>query len=150
MRRTSITTCKVTTWCRPILRHYHIQKELQDTAIWTWRSSKGQHQICLRFWCGEYLCKVTTWCIQFLKSYCVHKATCPWASLKVQKGQTKVIIELLRYVDVKNTPIKLQHHTSNTWEVHKAVWPELVLKVQKRSHKDQQLTCPRFWCGEYC
>ncbi len=41
----SITTCKVTTWCRQILRHYHIYKELQDAAIWIWRSSKGQHRI---------------------------------------------------------------------------------------------------------
>ncbi len=43
--------------------------------------------------------------------YCIHKATWPWASLKVQKSHTKVIIELLQYVDVKNTPLKLQHHT---------------------------------------
>ncbi len=38
----NITTCKVTTWCRHILRHYHIHKELQDADIWTWCSSKGQ------------------------------------------------------------------------------------------------------------
>ncbi len=33
--------CKVT-WCRHILMHCHIHKELQDTVIWTWPSSKGQ------------------------------------------------------------------------------------------------------------
>ncbi len=38
----NITTCKVTTWCRHILRHYHIHKELQYAAIWTWPSSNGQ------------------------------------------------------------------------------------------------------------
>ncbi len=55
--------------------------------------------------------------MQFLRSYCVHKARWPWASLKVQKCHTKDNIKLFRYVNVKNTPIKLQHHTSNTWEV---------------------------------
>ncbi len=98
------------------------------------RSAKGQHRICPRFWCGKYLCKVTKWCMQFLRSYCVHKATWPWASLKVQKGYTKVIIELFQYADVKITPIKLEHHTSNTWEViaiTRQLDLELVLKVQK-------------------
>ncbi len=38
----NITTCKVTTWCRHILSHYYIHKELQDAANWTWYSSKGQ------------------------------------------------------------------------------------------------------------
>ncbi len=58
---------KVTTWCRQILRHYHIHKELQHTAIWPWPSSKdqkGQTKInikVVRFWCGEYHCTVTTW-----------------------------------------------------------------------------------------
>ncbi len=39
-------------------------KELQDAAIWTWCSSKGQKgqpkvniKLVKRFWCGEYLCK---------------------------------------------------------------------------------------------
>ncbi len=79
------------------------------------RWAKGQHRNCLRFWCGKYLCKVT-WCMQFLRS-CVRKATWSWASLKFQKGHTKVIIELFWYFDVKNTPIKWHHHTSNTCEV---------------------------------
>ncbi len=39
MSRTSLPV--VTTWCRQILRHYHIDKELQDAAIWTQPSSKG-------------------------------------------------------------------------------------------------------------
>ncbi len=93
--------------------------------------TEGKHQTCLRFWCRKYLCKVTKWCMQFLRSYCVHKATWPWASLKVQKGHTKVIIELLWYIDVKNTPL---YHTSNTWEVivfTRQLDLELVLKVQK-------------------
>ncbi len=37
--------CKVTTWCRQILRHYYIYKELQHTAIWPWPSSKGQTKV---------------------------------------------------------------------------------------------------------
>ncbi len=77
----------------------------------------SQRSTCLRFWCAKYLYKVTTWCMQFPNSYCVHKTTWPWASLKVKKWHTKFIIELLQYGDVKNTPIKLQHYTSNTWEV---------------------------------
>ncbi len=27
----------VTTWCRQILRYYHIEEELQEAAIWTWQ-----------------------------------------------------------------------------------------------------------------
>ncbi len=42
MRRTSLPVKLHTTWCRHILMHYHIHKELQDAAIWTWCSSKGQ------------------------------------------------------------------------------------------------------------
>ncbi len=39
----NITISKVTTWCRHILRHYHLHKELQDAAaIWTRCSLKGQ------------------------------------------------------------------------------------------------------------
>ncbi len=38
----NITTCKVTTWCRHILRHYHIHTELQDATIWTWPRLKGR------------------------------------------------------------------------------------------------------------
>ncbi len=84
----NIITCKATTRCRQILRHYHIYKELQHATIRTWPSSKGQTKVnieLVRFWCGEYLCKVTTWCMQFLRSYCVHKVTWLWASLKVKK-----------------------------------------------------------------
>ncbi len=72
--------------------------------------------------------------MQFLRSYCVHKATWPWASLKVQKGHKKVIIERIQYVDVKNISIKLKHYTSNTWEdiaFTRLLDLELVLKVQK-------------------
>ncbi len=32
------------------------------------KSDKGQHQICLRFWCEEYLCNVKTWCMQLLRN----------------------------------------------------------------------------------
>ncbi len=74
------------------------------------------------------------WCMQFLRSYCVHKATWPCTSLKVPKGHTKVNIKLIWYVDVENIPIKLQHHTSNTWGVimfTRQLDLELVLKVQK-------------------
>ncbi len=73
------------------------------------RSDKSQHQTCLRFWCREYLCKVTTWCMQLLRSQRVHKATWPWASLKIHKGHTKVNVKLFRDFDVENIPINLQH-----------------------------------------
>ncbi len=41
----SRTSLPVTTWCRQIMLHYHIHKELQDAAIWTWPSSKGQTKV---------------------------------------------------------------------------------------------------------
>ncbi len=41
----NITPCKAAKWCRQILMHYHIHKELQDAAIWTWPSSKGQTKV---------------------------------------------------------------------------------------------------------
>ncbi len=104
-------------------------KELQHThtAIWPWSSSKDQKSWTkfniehLRFGCGGYLCQVTTWCMQFLRS-CVHKATWPWASLTVQKNHTKINIKLVRYVDMENIPMKLQHHTGNTWGVIAFTW----------------------------
>ncbi len=61
-----------------------------------------------KIWYGEYLCKVTTWCMQFLRSYRVHKATWPWASLKVWICHTKVNIELIQDFDVENTSFTLQ------------------------------------------
>ncbi len=97
---------------------------------------QSQHQNRPRFWCGEYLCKVTTWCMQLMWSYCVHKATWPWASLKVQKGDAKVNMVIVWYVDVKNIPIKLQHHTSNTWEVTtRQLDLELVWKFKKATQR---------------
>ncbi len=78
---------------------------------------KGQHQTCLRFWYGEYLCKITKRYWQFLQSYRIHKAVWPWASLKVQKGHTKINIKLIQDFDVENTTIKLQLDTGNLWRV---------------------------------
>ncbi len=45
--------------------------------------------------------------VQVLQSYRVHKASWPWASSKVQKGHTKVSVELVQDFDVENIPIKL-------------------------------------------
>ncbi len=53
---------------------------------------------------------------QFLQSYRVHNAAWHWASLKVQKGHTKINIELIRDIDVENT-IKLHLDTGNLWRV---------------------------------
>ncbi len=50
---------------------------------------------------------------QFLLRYCVHKAAWWWASLKVQKGHTKVNVELIRDLYVQNIHVKLQHNTGN-------------------------------------
>ncbi len=102
-----------------ILRQYHIHKELQEAAIWTWPSSKGQksqHRTRPRYWCGEYLCKITKWCWQFLQSYCVHKAGWPWDSRKVQKGHTKVNVEFIRDFHVENIHVTL-HDTGNLRKV---------------------------------
>ncbi len=71
------------------------------------RSDKGQHQTRPKFWCGEYLCKITKRYRQFLQSYRVHKATWPRASLEVQKGHTKVNVELVRDFHVQNIHVKL-------------------------------------------
>ncbi len=103
-----------------ILRHHKILKKLQDAAIWTWPSSKGQkgqtkvNIQCPRFWCGEHPCKVTTWCMQLLRSYHVHKATWPSASLKVEKGHTKVNMELVQDLDVENTS-NTKYYKVTTW-----------------------------------
>ncbi len=80
---------------------------------------------------------VITWCLQFLRSYRVHK-TSPWASLQVHKDHTKVNIELIRYVNVENIPIKLQHlywQYLRSYRIHKAAWPWVSLKVQKSHTK---------------
>ncbi len=42
MSRTSLPVQLQPTWYRQILMLYHIQKKLQDAAIWTWPISKGQ------------------------------------------------------------------------------------------------------------
>ncbi len=77
------------------------------------RSHKSQHQICPRFWCGEYLCKIIKQYSQFLQSYNVHKAAWPWASLKVRKVHTKVNVKLIRDFYVEIIHVKLQHDTGN-------------------------------------
>ncbi len=76
------------------------------------RSDKGQHQTCPRFWCGQYLCKIKN----DIGNSCrvsVHKAAWPWASLKVQKGHTKVNVNFVRDFYVENIHVKLQHDTGN-------------------------------------
>ncbi len=40
-------------------------------------------------------CKIMKRYWQFLQIYRFHKAACPWASLKVQKGHTKINIEFI-------------------------------------------------------
>ncbi len=80
------------------------------------RSHKSQHQICPRFWCGEYLCKITKGYWQFLRCYRVHKAAWPWASLKVRNSHTKYI-ELIQDFYVENIHVKLQHDTGNLRKV---------------------------------
>ncbi len=41
-----------------------------------------------------------------MQSYRVHKAAWPWASLKVQKGHTKVNVELVRDFYAENIHVK--------------------------------------------
>ncbi len=81
------------------------------------RSDKGQYRTHPRFWCGEYLCKIIKWYMQFLQSCRVHKAAWRLASLKVQKGHTKVNVELIWDFYVENIYVKLQHDTGNLWRV---------------------------------
>ncbi len=81
------------------------------------RSNKGQHRSRPRFWWREYLCKITKWYRQLLQSYRVHNAACPWTSLKVQKGHTKVNVEPVRDLYVENIHVKLQHDTYNLQNV---------------------------------
>ncbi len=78
------------------LMHYHIQKELQDAAIWTWPSSKGQTKVNIElvwdFDVENIFVKLPN-DIGNACSHHVHKAAWPWDSLKVQKGYTKVNVE---------------------------------------------------------
>ncbi len=126
-----------------------------DAAIWTWCSSKGQkgqHQTCRRFWCGEYLCKIMKRYWQFLQSYHFHKAAWPWASFKVQKGHTKINIELIRDFDVENSTIKLQLDTWNLWRVIAFTRSSQMLHARmfkKRSYKGQDQTWLKFWWVEH-
>ncbi len=46
-------------------------------------------------------------------NYHIHKAVWPWARLKVQKGYTKVNIELW----YEEYPLYLQHNTGNLWGI---------------------------------
>ncbi len=48
---------------------------------------------------------------RFLRSYWVHRAVWQWASLKVQKGHTKVNIKLIRGFDVENIVLTLKYDT---------------------------------------
>ncbi len=134
----------------------------QGAAIWTWPSSKGQVRNRPRFWCGEYL-KITKRYWQFLQLSC-SQGSLTVSYLKVQKGHTKVNVELVRDFYVENTHVKLQHDTSNLrkviaftrssqmqilmlYHIHKklqdaAIWTWPISKGQHRTH-------PRFWCGEY-
>ncbi len=42
------------------------------------------------------------------------KAAWACANLNVQKGHTKIIVELFQGFDVNNIPVKLQHGTHNS------------------------------------
>ncbi len=93
--------------------HYHIHKELQDAAIWTWPNSKdqkGQTKVNIKL--------VQDFDVEniYVKlpndtgnscSYRVHMAAWPWDSLKVQKGHTKVNVELVRDFYVENIHVTL-------------------------------------------
>ncbi len=68
---------------------------------------------------------------QFLQSYRFHKAAWPWATLKVQKGHTKINIELIRDFDVENTTIKLQLDTGNLWRVVTFTRSSQMLRARK-------------------
>ncbi len=81
------------------------------------RLHKGQYWSCPICWCEEHPHKVTASYEQYLRSYRIHKVAWPWASLKVQKGHTKITIDLIQDFDVENTTIKLQLDTSNLWRV---------------------------------
>ncbi len=87
--------------------HFHIHKDLQDAAIWTWPSSnKSQHcWTLLIFWCGEHLCKIMIWYWQFLQSYRVHKVAWPCAFESSKRSHKDFYVE--------NFHIKLQHDTGN-------------------------------------
>ncbi len=79
--------------------------------------------------------------MQLLQSYYVHKATWLWAILKVQKGHTKVNIELIQDFDVENTTIKLQLDIGNFWRVyhvHKVLDATFIPPWNARPHA----TCP--------
>ncbi len=69
------------------------------------RSHKGQHQICLRFWCAEYYYQATTWYRQIMKSYRIHKVLPDAACLKVYKG----------LMSRTSLPVQLQHDAGKFW-----------------------------------
>ncbi len=105
--------CTVTIWCTHFLSSYCVHK-----AIWLrvrLKVQNGHTKINIKL--GKYFdvvvpCKVT-WCrwIQELSHL-----DWPWASLKVQKGDKKVNIELI-YFDMENIAINLQHETGNIWRI---------------------------------
>ncbi len=81
----------------------------------------------------------------------VHKAIWTWASLKFQKGHTKVNIKLVWDTNEEKIPTKLQHDTSNSWGVitFTRQFNILVLfESSKRSHIGQYWTVLRFLCAE--
>ncbi len=55
-------------------------------------------------------------CMQVLWSW-VHKLAWFWASLKVQKGHTKVSDDYMQDIDLENIPVKLQYDIINLWRV---------------------------------
>ncbi len=104
-------------WCIIIFSRSYKMLPFEHDLFQKVEKVKGQHCTRPRFWCGEYLCKITKQYRQFLQSYHVHKAAWPWASLKVQKGHTKVNVELVQTFYVENIHVKLQHDTGNLWRV---------------------------------
>ncbi len=74
-----------------------------------------------------------------------------WPSSKVQKGQTKVNIELVRDFDVENISVKLQNNTGNScWViVFTRQLDRELFESSKRSHKGQHRTFPRYLCTEH-
>ncbi len=124
--------------------HYHIHKKLQDAAIWTWPSSKGQHRTRPRFWCREYLGKITKRYWQFLQSYCVHKAAWPWDSLKVQICHTKVNVYSYNMMQANSDALSYSQEAARCCHLNMTYF-----KRSKSSDKGQYWTHPRFWCGEY-
>ncbi len=134
-----------------VVSHYHIHKELQDVAIWTWPRTKVNIELGWEFDVENISVKLRNDTGNSC-SYLVHKAAWPWASSKVQKGDTKVNVELVWDFLCREHPYKFTTwymQSTKSYHVHKVLPDAACWKFKKVTYIGQDQTWLEFWWVEH-